>query len=293
MNELTEQGKLLIYQNEKGKTKIDAFFSDGDIWMTQKSIAALYQAGSAAINEHIKNILSDGELDEGTIRKFRIVQLEGNRRVEREIFHYNFSMILAVGYRVRSNVGNHFRNWATSVIYEYTRKGFVLNDDRLKDPKPYGADYFDELLERIREIRASEKRFYQKVKDIFCTSIDYDPQSQQAQSFFSTVQNKIHYSIHGHTAAELLFLRADADKPNMGLTSFAGTRVRKKDIETAKNYLTQDELTAMNRLVTMYLDFAEDQARHRIPMHMADWDSSSLPGGKFSKVRGAFLTTPP
>lgn len=273
MQENNNTGKILIYQNEKGNTKIDVFFQDGDIWMTQKSLAELYQVSPPTINEHIKNIIADGELqEEATIRKFRIVQLEGERMVEREPFHYNFQMILGIGYRVRSRVGVHFRNWASRVLTEYAQKGFAMNDDRLKNPKPFGIDYFDELLERIRDIRASEKRFYEKIKDIYKTSVDYDKDDESARLFFKTVQNKLHYGVHGHTAAELINLRADATKDNMGLTSFEGAKVRKKDTHIAKNYLNEDEIKSLNRLVTMYLDYAEDQAMQRIPMHMADWE---------------------
>ena len=216
-------GKILIYQNEKGNTKIDVYFQEGNIWMTQKALAELYQVRIPTINEHIKNIIADGELsEEATIRNYLIVQNEGERQVERETLHYSFEMILAIGYRVRSRVGVHFRNWATSVLREYVQKGFAMNDERLKNPKPFGTDYFDELLERIREIRASEARFYEKIKAIYTTSVDYDKEDERAQLFFQTVQNKLHYSVHGHTAAELIAERADATKNNMGLTTFKG-----------------------------------------------------------------------
>lgn len=272
MNE-ENKGKILIYQNEKGDTKIDVFFQEGNIWMTQKSLADLYQVTPPTVNEHIKNIIADGELsEEATIRKFRIVQQEGDRLVERTPFHYSFQMILAVGYRVRSRVGVHFRNWASRILTEYAQKGFVMNDERLKNPKPFGMDYFDELLERIRDIRASEKRFYEKVKEIYRTSVDYDKDDENAKVFFKTIQNKLHYSIHGYTAAELIVKRADATKDNMGLTSFEGAKVRKKDVDIAKNYLKEDEVKSLNRLVTMYLDYAEDQALQHVPMHMVDWE---------------------
>lgn len=265
-------GNILIYQNEKGDTKVDAYFNDDTIWMSQKSIAELYQVNLRTINEHISNILSDGELDASTIRNFRIVRQEGTRQVSRDIQHYNLQMILAIGYRVRNNIGMHFRNWASSILSEYMQKGFAMNDERLKNPKKFGADYFDELLERIRDIRASEKRAYMKVKDIFATSVDYDPKSAQADLFFKTVQNKLHYSVHGHTAAEIISQRADATKNNMGLTSFKGAKVRKTDVTIAKNYLSKDEIENLNRIVTMYLDYAEDQAKQHIPMYMNDWD---------------------
>lgn len=272
MNE-HDMGKFLIYQNEKGDTKIDVYFDNDDIWMTQKSLAELYQVRIPTINEHIKTILADGELtEEATIRNFLIVQHEGTRQVERPTLHYDFRMILAIGYRVRSTVGIHFRNWASGVLTEYSKKGFAINDERLKNPKPFGTDYFDELLERIRDIRASEQRFYEAIKKIYATSVDYDPQSKAAQDFFACVQNKMHYSVHGHTAAELIAQRADATKPNMGLTSFKGARVRKGDVDIAKNYLGEREISELSRIVAMYLDYAEDQARKHIPMHMSDWD---------------------
>lgn len=267
-----ELGDILIYQNEKGDTKIDVYFEGDTIWLTQKSLAELYQVRIPTINEHIKNIFADGELDESTIREFLIVQNEGSRKIERHVKHYDFQMVLAIGYRVRSNVGIHFRNWASGVLTEYSKKGFAMNDERLKNPQPFGADYFDELLERIKDIRASEKRFYEKVKEIYATSVDYDSKSEAAANFFANVQNKMHYSVHGHTAAELIAERANASKTNMGLTSFKGAVVRKSDVSVAKNYLGEDEISELNHIVTMYLDYAQDQARRRIPMHMADWE---------------------
>jgi hypothetical protein len=266
------KGNILIYQNEKGDTRIDVYFQDSDIWMTQKSLAELYRVQIPTINEHIMTILTDGELTEdATIRNFLIVQKEGTRQVTRETLHYNFPMILAIGYRVRSHVGMHFRKWATMVLTEYSKKGFALNDERLKQPKRFGEDYYDELLERIRDIRASEIRVNEAIKKIYATSVDYDPHSQAAQDFFANVQNKMHFSVHGHTAAELIVQRADVSKPNMGLTSFKGAKVRKGDVDIAKNYLSDKEINELNRIVTMYLDYAEDQARKQIPMHMTDW----------------------
>lgn len=221
-NEIKPVGNLLIYQNEKGDTKVDVLFQDGNIWMTQAAIAELYQTKPQSITQHIKNIYTDGELEENrTCKNYLQVQTEGTRQIQRNTKHYSFEMILAIGYRVRTRIGIHFRNWATSLIHEYTQKGFVLNDERLKEPKAFGDDYFDELLERIKDIRASEKRFYEKVKAIYATSIDYD----------------------------------------------------KDDVDIAKNYLTKDEIEALNRIVNMYLDFAEDQAKQHIPMHMADWEN--------------------
>jgi hypothetical protein len=267
------KGKILIYKSERGDIKIDVYFANGELWLTQRALSELYQVNIPTVNEHIKNIIREGELDaEATIRNFLIVQTEGQRRVSRDVQHLSFKMSLAVGYRVRSRMGMHFRNWASGILIEYSQKGFVMNDERLKNPKPFGADYFDELLERIRDIRASEKRFYEKIKAIYATSADYDSQDEMAKLFFKTAQNKMHYSIHGHTAAEIIATRADSSKDNMGLTSFKGAKARKGDIDIAKNYLSEDEIRALNRIVTMYLDYAEDQAAQHIPMYMADWD---------------------
>ena len=272
-NELNESGRILIYQNEKGDTKIDVYFSEDTIWMTQKSMCELYQVAKSSISEHIRHIYDDGELSsESTVRKFRTVQTEGIRDVSRELEHYNLDMILAVGYRVRSNVGIHFRRWASGVLSEYMKKGFVLNDERLRNPKEFGADYFDELLERIRDIRASEKRLYQKVKDIFALSVDYDPKSEIAQLFFKSVQNKLEYAATGHTAPEIIAARADATKDNMGLTAFKGAKVRRTDVTVAKNYMTQEEISTLNLIVNMYLDHAELMAKSHQEMHMSEWE---------------------
>lgn len=273
MSENQDIGRILIYQTEKGDTKIDVYFEEETVWMTQRAMATLYQVDVRTVNEHIATIYADGELSENrTIRKFRIVQTEGSRQVSRIVNHYNLDMILAVGYRVRSNVGVHFRRWASGVLTEYMKKGFALNDDRLRNPQEFGADYFDELLERIRDIRASEKRVYQKVKDIFALAIDYDGSSTQAQEFFRSVQYKLEYAATGHTPPEIIAARADASKNNMGLTSFKGAKVRKGDVTIAKNYLTQEEISTLNLIVNMYLDYAELQAKNRHPMHMADWE---------------------
>lgn len=266
-------GDILIYQTEKGDTKIDVYFQDDDIWMNQAAIARLYNTTPQNITMHIRNIYKDGELEKNsTCKEFLQVQTEGTRQIKRNKKCYSFRMILAIGYRVRSNVGVHFRNWASGVLEEYSKKGFAMNDERLKNPKQFGEDYFDELLERIRDIRASEKRFYQKICEIYKTSIDYSSNDEKAKAFFKTVQNKIHFGVHGHTAAEMIMKRADATKDNMGLTSFEGAKVRKKDVDIAKNYLSEDEMSELNRVVTMYLDFAEDQARRHIPMYMKDWE---------------------
>lgn len=272
--ELENAGKILIYQNEKGDTKIDVYFEEDTIWMTQRTISELYQTSPQNITAHIRHIYEDGELDEAaTCKEYLQVQAEGNRSVKRARKFYNLDMILAIGYRVRSNVGIHFRRWASGVLTEYMKKGFVLNDERLRNPKEFGADYFDELLERIRDIRASEKRFYQKIKDIFALSVDYDPHSELAQNFFKSVQNKLEYAATGHTAPELIAERADATKNNMGLTSFKGAKVRRSDIIIAKNYMTHDEISTLNLIVNMYLDYAELQAKNHRAMHMAEWEN--------------------
>ena len=283
-DELVCTGKILIYQNEKGDAKIDVYFEDDTIWMTQKAMCELYQVNKSSVSEHISNIFKDGELEpEATVRKFRTVQTEGTRQVTRERDCYNLDMILAVGYRVRSTVGMHFRRWASGVLKEYMKKGFALNDERLRNPQEFGADYFDELLERIRDIRASEKRVYQKVKEIFALSVDYDSKSPIAQNFFKSVQNKLEYAATGHTAPELIALRADASKDNMGLTSYKGAKVRRGDVTVAKNYMTHEEISTLNLIVNMYLDYAELQAKGHNPMHMADWERKL---GEFLRFNG-------
>lgn len=254
---MQNETNILIYQSEDGNTKIDVRLENETVWMTQKAIAELYQKGVNTINEHIKNIYAEGELIElATIRKNRIVQTEGKREVEREVTFYNLEMIIAIGYRVRSHRGTQFRQWATARLNEYLVKGFTMDDDRLKEMRNFGQDYFDELLERIRDIRVSEKRFYQKITDIYATSVDYDSSAEVTREFFSTVQNKLHFAIHGQTAAELIANRASAEKNNMGLASWKGGKVRKNDITIAKNYLAEKELKSLNRIVTMYLDYA-------------------------------------
>ena len=266
------KGELLIYQTEDGRTKIDVYFEDDTVWLNQAAMAVLFQTTPQNITQHIRNIYRDCELVENsTCKNFLQVQNEGGRKIRRNINYYNLNMILAVGYRVRSHVGNQFRRWASEVLTEYMKKGFAMNDERLKNPKKFGTDYFDELLERIRDIRASEKRFYQKVKDIYALSVDYDPNIVLTKEFFATVQNKLHYSVHGHTAAELISDRVDATKDNMGLTNFEGSKIRKSDVTIAKNYLSEEELTELNRVVTMFLDYAEDRAKRQIPMYMRDW----------------------
>jgi len=264
------RSELLIYQTEDGRTRIQVRLEDETVWLTQKLMAELFQKDVRTINEHIRNIYEEGELSpEATIRKFRIVQTEGSRQVSRDVDFYNLDVIISVGYRVKSHRGTQFRIWATQRLREYIVKGFTLDDERLKQAG--GGNYFDELLARIRDIRASEKIFWRKVLDIYATSIDYDPNTEMSRRFFQIVQNKMHWAAHGHTAAEIIAGRADAQKPHMGLTSWTGARPTQEDIEIAKNYLSAEELDTLNRIVTMYLDFAELQALSRKPMYMKDW----------------------
>lgn len=266
--------KFLVYQTEDGKTRIDVRLDGQTIWLTQADIAELFQTTPQNITIHVKAIYDEGELDEGaTCKEYLQVRAEGNRQVERSLKHYSLEVIIAIGYRVRSQRGTQFRRWATERLKELLVKGFVMDDERLKEGRSLGADYFDELLARIRDIRASEKRFYQKIRDIYSLAIDYDPKSAATQEFFQIVQNKLHFAISGHTAAELIALRADSSKPNMGLTSWKGAKVRPGDVTIAKNYLNDDEMSKLNRLVTMYLDYAEDQAERRQPLYMSDWRS--------------------
>lgn len=265
------KGQFLVYRAEDGALKLDVRLEDETVWLTQKLMADLFQVGVNTINYHIKEIYKEKELTpETTIRKFRIVQKEGQRDVERLLDYYNLDMIISVGYRVKSHVATRFRIWATERLKEYIVKGFILDDERLKNPdQPF--DYFEELTRRIQDIRTSERRFYQKITDIYATSIDYDPTLDISIEFFKTVQNKMHWAITGQTAAEIIHSRADAGKPNMGLTNYRGAKVRKQDVTIAKNYLTEDELAALNNLVEQYLIFAQGQAMRRIPMYMKDW----------------------
>lgn len=266
-------GQVLIYQD--GATHLQVRLEGPTVWLSQRLIAELFQVSVKTANEHLVNIYSERELaPEATIRSFRIVQTEGSRQVSRAVDHYSLDAILAVGYRVRSARGTAFRQWATARLSELLVKGFTMDDERLKEGRSLGADYFDELLERIRAIRASERMFYQKITDIYATSIDYDPAHPLSQTFFATVQNKLHFAIHGRTAAEVIKGRADAVKSNMGLTTWKNAPhglIRKADVSVAKNYLSQPEIAELNRVVTMYLDFAEDQARRKKTMHMAEW----------------------
>lgn len=260
---------ILMYETEDGQTRIDVRLEDETVWMTQKTIAELYQSTKQNISLHIKNIFEEKEIDEISVVKDYLTTAKDGKEYKTK--HYNLEMIIAIGYRVRSHRGTQFRQWATDRLNEYLVKGFTMDDERLKEIRNIGTDYFDELLERIRDIRASEKRFYQKITDIYATSIDYNPSTSMAREFFATVQNKLHFAIHGNTASELIMNRADSSKPNMGLTSWKGDKVRRQDISIAKNYLSQEEMSDLNRIVTMYLDYAENQARRKNAMYMKDW----------------------
>lgn len=266
-------GEIVLYQAEDGRTRIECRFADETLWLTQPQLAELFQVTPPTINEHLKGIYAEGELEpERTIRKFRMVRSEGERQVTRYLDHYNLAAILAVGYRVRSARGTTFRQWATDRLKEYLVKGFVLDDERLKNPPgPDTPDYFDELLERIRDIRASEKRLYLKVRDIFALAADYRPAATETHQFFQIIQNKLHWAATGKTAPQLIAERADAAQANMGLTSWKGAKVRRTDVTVAKNYLHADEIGELNRIVGMYLDYAEDQARRRRVLYMRDW----------------------
>ena len=268
-------GEIVLYQTEDGRTRLECHFAEETLWLSQALMAELFQKDVRTINEHLRNVYEEGELEPGpTIRKFRIVRREGAREVSREVEHYNLDAILAVGYRVRSERGTQFRRWATERLKEYLVKGFTMDDQRLKNPPVEGSgvpDYFDELLERIRDIRASEKRMYLRVRELFALAGDYQPGAKQTTEFFQTIQNKLHFAATGQTAPELIARRVDHAKPNMGLTAWKGDLVRKADVTVAKNYLTQGEISELNRVVTMWLDFAEDQARRRKQVFLKDW----------------------
>ncbi len=267
MNEI-QKSHFLIYRSEDGKIKLDVRFEGETVWLTQAMIVELFQSSKSSVSEHIKHIFEEGELTpEAVVRNFRTTAADGKSY---NVAYYNLDLIISVGYRIKSKVATQFRIWATRHLSEFIRKGFVLDDERLKNPdQPF--DYFDELLERIQAIRTSEKRFYQKITDIYATSIDYDPTAEISIKFFQTVQNKMHWAITGQTAAEIVAARADHALPNMGLTSFRGTKVRKSDVGIAKNYLTEAEIKALNNLTEQYLVFAQGQAMQHIPMYMHDW----------------------
>ncbi len=269
---IQETGEFLFYQTEDGDTRVQVRFEEETVWLSQAQMTELFSKDKRTISEHIQNVFDEGELNElATVRKFRTVQIEGNREVSRDISYYNLDVIISVGYRVKSHRGTQFRIWATQLLREYLIKGFAMDDERLKQAG--GGDYFEELLARIRDIRASEKVFWRKVLDIYATSVDYDPSADTSQQFFKIVQNKMHWAAHGHTAAEIIKARADASKPQMGLTSHSGKTPKRTDAQVAKNYLDEEELDTLNRIVSFYLEFAELQAKNRRAMHMQDWIS--------------------
>lgn len=264
------QSEILIYQSDDGVTHIETRLENETVWLTQAQLCELFQKSKATVSEHIKNVFEEGELDfDATVRKFRTVQKEGSREVERLLEHYNLDVIISVGYRVKSHQGTKFRQWATARLREYIVKGFTMNDELLKQAG--GGNYFDELLARIRDIRSSEKVFWRKVLDIYATSIDYDPKTELSQTFFKTVQNKMHWAAHGNTAAEVIYKRINADLPHLGLTNFRGDTPSLQETQVAKNYLNEEELNVLNRMVTAYLELAELQALNRKPMYMKDW----------------------
>lgn len=270
MNGQPNNGSIILYQTEDGKSRIEVTLCNDTVWLTADQMAELFQRNKSTISRHIKNVFEDGELNpDSTVAFFATVQNEGNRSVERNLAYYNLDMIISVGYRVKSHRGVQFRIWATQVLREYLVKGFTMNDDLLK--RAGGGNYFDELLSRIRDIRSSEKVFYRKILEIYALSIDYDPRTETTMQFFKTVQNKMHFSVHGHTAAEIIYERANAEKDFMGLTSWTGALPKRTDVEIAKNYLSSDELDTLNRIVSLYLDFAELQAKSHKPMYMKDW----------------------
>ena len=269
-NELVNMNRaFLIYQDDNGIARVNVRFEGEDVWLTQEQMMELFDASQQDVSYHIGQIYEEGEQDsERTHKKFLLVRQEGNRSVRRQMSHYNLDMIIAVGYRVKSQVATRFRQWATAHLREFIQKGFVLDDERLKGNR---SRYFRELLQRIRDIRSSERNLYQQVTDIFITSIDYDPNANLTRQFFATVQNKLHYAAHQHTAAELIYDRVDAEKPMVGMTNFKGNYITKEDVQIAKNYLTEQELTYLNLLVSQYLDFAEIQALQQMPMRMVEW----------------------
>ncbi len=269
-NELANSNQaFLIYQDDNGITQVNVRFEGDDVWLPVELIMQLFDASQQDVSYHIGQIYAEGELDkERTHKKFLLVRQEGNRSVNRQISHYNLDMIIAVGYRVKSQVATRFRQWATAHLHEFIQKGFTLDDNRLKGNR---SRYFRELLQRIRDIRSSERNLYQQVTDIFITSIDYDPNANLTHQFFASVQNKLHYAAHHHTAAEVIYERVDANKPMVGMTNFKGSYITKDDVQVAKNYLTEQELTYLNLLVSQYLDFAEIQALQQVPMRMQEW----------------------
>lgn len=282
------ENEIIIYQTQDGQTKIDVRLENETVWLTQNQMAELFQTTKQNVSSHIKNIFEEGELSENsTVKDYLTVQQEGNRKVSRNISYYNLDVIISVGYRVKSLRGTQFRIWATQVLKEYMKKGFALNDDLLKQA---GGGYWKELLERIRDIRSSEKVFYRQILDIYATSTDYNPNAEETKLFFKVVQNKMHFAAHGHTAAEIVYLRADSTKDNMGLTVFKGNHPKKDEVTVAKNYLDEKELNILNRITSAYLEFAELQAIRQIPMTMKDW---ILKLDDFIKMTGSELLDNP
>ena len=266
---MDKENKLILYKDDEGKISVNTRFADEDVWLTQEQLATIYQTTQENVSMHITNIYTDNELDkEGTYKKFLLVRQEGKRQVHRNIDHYNLDVIIALGYRVQSPIAVRFRRWATQRLHEYIQKGFTMDDERLKQG---GNRYFRELLQRIRDIRSSERNFYQQVTDIYATATDYDPRAKMTKQFFATVQNKMHYAVHEHTAAELIYNRVDNEKPFVGMTNFKGNYVTRDDVKIAKNYLTELELQRLNLLTSQFLDYAEFQALEQNPMTMADW----------------------
>ena len=266
---MDKENKLILYKDEEGRVSLNTRFADEDVWLTQEQLATIYQTTQENVSMHITNIYTDNELDkDGTYKKYLLVRQEGKRQVRRNIDHYNLDVIIALGYRVQSPIAVRFRRWATQRLHEYIQKGFTMDDERLKQG---GNRYFRELLQRIRDIRSSERNFYQQVTDIYATSTDYDPRAKMTKLFFATVQNKMHYAVHEHTAAELIYERVDNEKPFVGMTNFKGNYVTRDDVKIAKNYLTELELQRLNLLTSQFLDYAEFQALEQNPMTMADW----------------------
>ena len=266
---MDKENKLILYKDEEGRVSVNVRFANEDVWLTQQQLAEIYCTTKQNVSQHIDNILADGELEENrTVKNFLTVRQEGKRQVQRDITYYNLDMIIALGYRVQSPIAVRFRRWATQRLHEYIQKGFTMDDERLKQG---GNRYFKELLQRIRDIRSSERNFYQQVTDIYATSTDYDPRAQMTKSFFATVQNKMHYAVHEHTAAELIYERVDNEKPFVGMTNFKGNYVTRDDVKIAKNYLSELELQRLNLLTSQFLDYAEFQALEQNPMTMADW----------------------
>ena len=269
---MDKENKLILYKDDEGRVSVNVRFADEDVWLTQAQLAEIYNTTQQNISLHQKGIYADGELEEeATHKKYLLVRQEGKRQVQREIDHYNLDMIIALGYRVQSPVAVRFRRWATQRLHEYIQKGFTMDDERLKQG---GNRYFKELLQRIRDIRSSERNFYQQVTDIYATSTDYDPRAKMTKLFFATVQNKMHYAVHEHTAAELIYERVDNEKPFVGMTNLSGHYVTRDDVKIAKNYLTELELQRLNLLTSQFLDYAEFQALEQNPMTMADWIAS-------------------